>query len=168
MSLTRVEFQINYRPCDQSLLAQSPFAIALATFFERGHNNIMPKHISKKRSKSALPETSGVKLPIADAHSGTEREDAASMSVQLVLSEYLEGAIEQAEYDKLSDGTFAGRIRGCPGVVAFGSALRDCERELRSTLEDWLLLGLKLGHPLPIVRDIDLNKDLTHATVEPV
>lgn len=88
------------------------------------------------------------------------------MSVQFVLSEYLEGALEQAEYDKLPDSTFAGRIPACCGVVAFAPTLRKCERELRSTLEDWLLLGLKLGHSLPVVRDIDLNQDLTHASVE--
>ena len=44
--------------------------------------------------------------------------------------------------------------------------LKQCERELRSTLEDWLLLGLKMGHPLPVVRDIDLNRDFGHAQVE--
>ena len=60
-----------------------------------------------------------------------------------VLSDYLQAALEQAEYDKLSDGTFSGRIAACPGVVAFAPTLKTCERELRSTLEDWLLLGLK-------------------------
>jgi hypothetical protein len=85
------------------------------------------------------------------------------MRVQFVLSEYLEGALEEAEYDKLPDGTFAGRIPACRGVVAFAPTLQACARELRSTLEDWLLLGLKLGHLLPVVRGIDLNKDMAHA-----
>jgi hypothetical protein len=31
-------------------------------------------------------------------------------------------------------------------------------RELRSTLEDWILLGLKLTHPLPVIGGIDLNE----------
>lgn len=88
--------------------------------------------------------------------------------VQFVLSDYLDGAMAQAEYDKLDDGTFAGRIPVCPGVLAFADTLRECERELRSTLEDWLLLGLKLGHELPVVRGIDLNKDRAHAAVESV
>lgn len=95
-----------------------------------------------------------------------EGEDAGSMSVQFVLSDYLDGALEQAEYDKLSDGTFSGRIAACPGVVVFAATLSACERELRSTLEDWLLLGLRLGHKLPVVRGIDLNKDRLHAPVE--
>jgi hypothetical protein len=42
-------------------------------------------------------------------------------------------------------------------VVAFGTTLRECEDALRSTLEDWILVGLKLGHPLPVLAGIDLN-----------
>ncbi len=66
------------------------------------------------------------------------------MSTQFILSEYVEQAIAQAIYDKLEDGTFSGHIPGCKGVVAFGSTLRECEVELRSVLEDWILVGLKL------------------------
>ena len=61
-----------------------------------------------------------------------------------------------AVYDKLEDGTFAGRIPQCKGVVAFGATLRECENELRSTLEDWILVGLKLGHHLPVIAEINL------------
>ncbi len=81
------------------------------------------------------------------------------MIVQYVLSDYVEEAMSQAVYDKLDDGTYAGRIPACIGVVAFGSTLRECEHELRSTLEDWILVGLKLKHPLPIVAGIDLNRE---------
>lgn len=73
---------------------------------------------------------------------------------KFILSDYVEQAMAQAAYDKLDDGTFAGRIPGCPGVVAFAAALRECERELRSVLEDWLLIGLKLGHKLPVIAGI--------------
>lgn len=81
------------------------------------------------------------------------------MDVQYVLSDYVEEAMSQAVYDKLEDGTFAGRIPACMGVVAFGTTLRGCESELRSTLEDWILLGLKFKHPLPIVGGINLNRE---------
>jgi len=46
----------------------------------------------------------------------------------------------------LEDGTFFGRIPLCKGVVAFAVTLRECEDELRSMLEDWVLVRLKLGH----------------------
>jgi predicted RNase H-like HicB family nuclease len=66
------------------------------------------------------------------------------------LNEYLQQAMAQAVYDKLEDGTYSGKIPPCKRVVAFGSWLRACEEELHSTLEDWILLGLKLGHSLPL------------------
>ena len=90
------------------------------------------------------------------------------MSVQYIISEYLNRALAHAEYDKLEDGTFSGRIVSCSGVIAFGATLRECEDELRSTLEDWLLVGLKLGHTLPIVDGIDLNKEPEYEPVESV
>ena len=81
------------------------------------------------------------------------------MAARPVLSDYIGQAMEQAEYDKLEDGSYGGSIPTCVGVMAFGRTLRECDTELRSTLEDWILLGLKLGHPLPIVNGIDLNMD---------
>lgn len=62
------------------------------------------------------------------------------------------------KYDKLEDGTFSGRIPKCKGVIAFAKSLRECEHELHSTLEDWILVGLKLGHRLPVINEISLNR----------
>ncbi|MBW1704914.1 MAG: type II toxin-antitoxin system HicB family antitoxin [Deltaproteobacteria bacterium] len=69
--------------------------------------------------------------------------------LQFILTGYIENALSQAEYDKLEDGTFSGRIPSSKGVIAFGKILRECEDELRSTLEDWVLVGLKLWHLIP-------------------
>lgn len=90
------------------------------------------------------------------------------MSTQFVLSEYIDQALAQAEYDKLEDGSFFGRIATCPGVIAFSATLRECEDELRSTLEEWLWLGLKLGHQLPVIGGIDLNREPVYESVESV
>ena len=65
----------------------------------------------------------------------------------------------EAFYDKLEDASYAGRIPSCQGVICFAKSLRECQEELRSTLEDWILLGLKLGHPLPVIGGIDLNRE---------
>ncbi len=74
------------------------------------------------------------------------------------LTAYIEAALELASFDKLEDGSFAGEITKLHGVIAFGKALRDCQNELRSTLEDWIVVGLRLGHKLPVLAGIDLNK----------
>jgi predicted RNase H-like HicB family nuclease len=88
------------------------------------------------------------------------------VEVRFVLSEYVERAMEHASYDKLEDGTYSGVIPRCRGVVAFSETLRGCEAELQSVLEDWILLGLKLGHHLPVMEDIDLNCEPTVAAAE--
>ena len=88
------------------------------------------------------------------------------MSTRYVLSDYVDEAMAQAVYDKLEDGTFAGLIPPCQGVIAFGSSLRECEQGLRSTLEEWVLLGIKLGHPLPVIGGIDLNGEPVREPVD--
>jgi predicted RNase H-like HicB family nuclease len=75
--------------------------------------------------------------------------------VTFSLTACIEAALELARYDKLEDGSFASEIPKLKGVAAFGTTLRECENELRSTLEDWILVGLRLGHKLPVIAGID-------------
>ena len=79
------------------------------------------------------------------------------MQGNFILSDYIENAIEFSEYEKLDDGSYCGKIPVCKGVIAFGKSLAETSKLLRSTLEDWVLLGLKLGHELPVINGIDLN-----------
>ncbi len=85
--------------------------------------------------------------------------------LQNILTGYIQSALSHAEYDKLEDGSFSGRIPSCKGVIAFGKTLRECENELQSTLEDWILIGLKLSHFLPIIADYDLNMEPNYESV---
>ena len=90
------------------------------------------------------------------------------MTPKYVLSDYVAEALAQAVFEKLEDGSYAGRIPSCAGVVTFGTTLRECENELRSTLEGWILVGLQLKHPLPIIQGIDLNKQPARGPVDAV
>ncbi len=89
---------------------------------------------------------------------GIGTEGIVLKTVMFPLTAYIEAALELARYDKLEDGTFAGEIPKLHGVVGFGKTLRECEQMLRSTLEDWILVGLQLGHRLPKLAGIDLNQ----------
>ena len=80
------------------------------------------------------------------------------MNPQYILTGYINQAIANAVYDKLDDGSYSGKIPGFKGVIAFGKTLKLCEENLHSTLEDWILVGLKLGHKLPVISRINLNK----------
>ncbi|HKH45390.1 MAG TPA: type II toxin-antitoxin system HicB family antitoxin [Thermoanaerobaculia bacterium] len=88
------------------------------------------------------------------------------MKARFILSDYVDLAMAEATYDKLEDGTFAGHIPACKGVLAFGVTLRQCEDDLRSVLEDWILVGLKLDHPLPVIAGVDLNRPAVHAPMD--
>jgi len=61
-----------------------------------------------------------------------------------------------AKYEILDDGKYYGEIPGFQGVWAQADDLETCREELQSALEDWLVLGLRLGHKLPVVAGIQL------------
>ena len=79
------------------------------------------------------------------------------MSPDFVISHYIDRAMRQAVYEKLDDGSYAGEIEICSGVYAFGATLWECQEQLRSVLEGWILLGLQMGHPLPAISSDRLN-----------
>jgi hypothetical protein len=84
------------------------------------------------------------------------------MNARYILSDYIDQALAKAVYDKLDDDTFAGQIPMCKGVVAFAQRASECEQELHAVLEDWILLGFKLKHRLPIVAGINSNEEPGH------
>jgi predicted RNase H-like HicB family nuclease len=88
------------------------------------------------------------------------------MGNKYILSNYINSAMQVASYDKLEDDTFAGRIELCKGVIAFAKSLKECESELQSVLEDWVFVGLKLGHSLPVINGIDLNQKPHYESVD--
>jgi predicted RNase H-like HicB family nuclease len=73
-----------------------------------------------------------------------------------MLTAYIRAAMQRATYEKLGGGSYYGEIPGLQGVWADAPTLEACRDELQEVLEDWLLLGLRLGHPLPVIEGIDL------------
>ena len=75
-----------------------------------------------------------------------------------MLLEYIQAAMDRARYEILSDdGSYYGRIPGFKGLWANAGTLEDCRRELQSTLEDWILLGIRFGDRLPVVKGIRIR-----------
>lgn len=79
-----------------------------------------------------------------------------------MLIDYINKALSKAEYDKLEDGTFFGKIPECPGVIAFGKTLFECQNELRSVLEGWLIVKIRHGDLLPVIDGFNINKGIPH------
>ena len=83
-----------------------------------------------------------------------------------MLTEYIGAAMHQATYELLpEDEGYYGEIGALPGVWADGPTLELCREELRQALEGWVVLGLRLGHTLPVLAGIDLNAPLVTETV---
>lgn len=81
-----------------------------------------------------------------------------------MLFEYIQGALEKAEYKKLDDGTWFGEIPGFEGVWANSKTVEGCRTELVEVLEEWLILKLRDGDPIPAVKGIDINIKETVST----
>ncbi len=75
-----------------------------------------------------------------------------------MLTEYLNAAMNSAHYELIEDEEpYYGEIPPLTGVWATGKTLEDCRRNLEAALEDWLLLGIALGHDLPEVQGVRLK-----------
>jgi len=74
-----------------------------------------------------------------------------------MLIEYVSAAMRRATYEILADGTYYGEIVGFQGVYANAATLEVCRVELQEVLEGWIVLGLRMGHSLPIMDGIDLG-----------
>ncbi len=81
-----------------------------------------------------------------------------------MLTKYIECAMRLAHYELMENGRFFGSIPKCRGAWAEARTLEDCRDELRGVLEDWVLLGLHLRHPLPVIAGINLNRSKRRAT----
>ena len=78
-----------------------------------------------------------------------------------MLTDYIRVAMQRAHYELIEDGTFVGTIPGLQGVLANAKTLEGCRDELRSVLEDWLLVSLVHGDFIPVIQRIDQEQEVT-------
>jgi predicted RNase H-like HicB family nuclease len=75
-----------------------------------------------------------------------------------MLTAYISAAMRKARYEILPDGEgYFGTIEELQGVWANADSLEACREELQEVLEEWIVLGLRKGHPLPEIDGISLN-----------
>ena len=80
-----------------------------------------------------------------------------------MLIEYINKAMKLAKYEKLKDGSYTGKIPACPGTIAMKQNLYECQEELRSVLEGWLIVKIRHGDDIPVIGGINLNKMMPSA-----
>jgi predicted RNase H-like HicB family nuclease len=74
-----------------------------------------------------------------------------------MLTEYILAALRRARYEILEDGTFYGEVPDCAGVYANTETLEGCREQLREVPEDWIVVGLRVGHSFPVLGGVPLN-----------
>ena len=77
----------------------------------------------------------------------------------MMLTRYIEAAMGKAHYELLEDGSFYGEIPPCPGVYANADSLEACRSELQEVLEGWIVLGLRMGHDIPPIGEVNLDTE---------
>jgi len=83
-----------------------------------------------------------------------------------MLHQYTQSAMDQATYQIMDDGRYYGEIPPIPGVWSEADSLESCRLELIEVLDEWVILSLKRGDPLPPMGDIDLNRIGAHAQTD--
>ena len=67
-----------------------------------------------------------------------------------MLLDYIQTALECAHYEIIQDEEpFYGEVPPLPGVWATGATLEECRSKLVAAIEDWLLLSIAKGLPIP-------------------
>ena len=74
-----------------------------------------------------------------------------------MLTEYIEEAMKRARYERIEDteAPFYGESPELPGVWASAATLDSCRRELKDTLEGWVLISVKRSLPIPKLGDCE-------------
>jgi predicted RNase H-like HicB family nuclease len=76
-----------------------------------------------------------------------------------MLLEYIQAALEEARYEIIEDEEpYYGEILQLAGVWATGETLEACRRNLKETLEDWLLFSIAKGIPIPEIKGLIIRQ----------
>jgi predicted RNase H-like HicB family nuclease len=72
-----------------------------------------------------------------------------------MLTDYIQAAMRNAQYEILPNGEgYFGRIPNLQGVWANAETLESCRKEMQEVLEEWIMIGLKMGTPIPVIDGI--------------
>ena len=74
-----------------------------------------------------------------------------------MLLNYIQKALDKAEYKKLDNGTWFAEISGFQGVWANGNSVEECRRELQEVLEEWLILKIRDNDLIPEIEGAEIK-----------
>jgi predicted RNase H-like HicB family nuclease len=68
-----------------------------------------------------------------------------------MFAEYIQVALERAQYDTLEDGSYVAIVPGLRGVIATGRTLEECRKDIIEVIEEWIVARLQWGHTIPTI-----------------
>ncbi|MDQ6908768.1 MAG: type II toxin-antitoxin system HicB family antitoxin [Chloroflexota bacterium] len=71
-----------------------------------------------------------------------------------MFTEYVEKAMEQAEYEQMEDGAWWGQVTELKFTWAIAPTLEECRQGLRNEVEDWLVFAISRHSPIPTLGGI--------------
>lgn len=74
-----------------------------------------------------------------------------------MIRQYVEAALRGARYEKLEDGTFYGEVPRLRGVLATAETLEECRDQLAEVVEEWVLVRVARGLPVPALGRIQVK-----------
>ena len=76
-----------------------------------------------------------------------------------MFAEYIAAALERAVYKTLEgeEEPIFVSVPDLPGAWATGKTIEEARRELIGVIEEWVLLGIRLGHPIPSIGGRTIN-----------
>ncbi len=75
-----------------------------------------------------------------------------------MISEYVNAAIDRAEFEILEDGTVYGEIPGLKGVWSEADTFEESRTELAEVLRGWIDLRLARNLPVPAIAGISVKE----------
>ncbi len=69
-----------------------------------------------------------------------------------MIQQYVDQALRRARYDKLDNNTYVAEIVGLQGVIGTGDSIESCRDELVEVIEEWVLVRISQGLPVPEIR----------------
>ena len=74
-----------------------------------------------------------------------------------MLSEYIQKALEKAQYKLLEDETWFADIPGFDGVWSNATTVEECRHELMEVLEEWLVLKIRDRDTIPEIEGVGIQ-----------
>ncbi len=74
-----------------------------------------------------------------------------------MLTEYIQKALEKAQYKEFDNGTWFAEIPEFEGVWANADNVETCRHELKEVLEEWLILKIRDQDSIPKIEGAEIK-----------